>query len=259
MRTDLHNHTIRCNHATGSIDEYIQKAIEIGIDIYGFSEHAPMNFDKKYRLKVDEMDIYEKEILEAKEKYKNEIEILLAYEVDFLSNYMDKRVFERKVDYFIGSIHFINEWGFDNPEFIGKWEKGSIDEIWKSYFNAVKEMAKSGKFDIVGHFDLIKLFKFIPKTPIEKLANEALKAIKKSNMVIEINSAGLRKPINELYPSLNLLKEANSLDIPISFSSDAHSIEQVGAGYKEAIELAKEAGYSKTVTFKQRDRKLITF
>lgn len=259
MRTDLHNHTIRCNHATGSIDEYIQKAIEIGIDIYGFSEHAPMNFDKKYRLKVDEMDIYEKEILEAKEKYKNEIEILLAYEVDFLPNYMDKRVFERKVDYFIGSIHFINEWGFDNPEFIGNWEKGSIDEIWKSYFNAVKEMAKSGKFDIVGHFDLIKLFKFIPKTPIEKLANEALNAIKKSNMVIEINSAGLRKPINEIYPSLNLLKEANSLDIPISFSSDAHSIEQVGAGYKEAIELAKEAGYSKTVTFKQRDRKLITF
>ncbi len=50
MRIDLHNHTTRCNHAEGTIDEYIQKAIELGIDIYGFSEHAPMDFDPEYRL-----------------------------------------------------------------------------------------------------------------------------------------------------------------------------------------------------------------
>jgi len=49
MRIDLHNHTIRCNHATGTIDEYIQRAIELGVDIYGFAEHAPMNFDPHYR------------------------------------------------------------------------------------------------------------------------------------------------------------------------------------------------------------------
>ena len=50
MKIDLHNHTIRCNHAEGTIEEYIQKAILLGIDIYGFSEHAAMDFDEKYRL-----------------------------------------------------------------------------------------------------------------------------------------------------------------------------------------------------------------
>ena len=57
-RIDLHNHTERCNHAQGSIDEYIQRAIDIGIDIYGFSEHAPMDFDAHYRLDFAEMSAY---------------------------------------------------------------------------------------------------------------------------------------------------------------------------------------------------------
>ena len=48
MRIDLHNHTVRCNHAIGSMEEYIKRAIELKIDIYGFSEHAPMEFDKHY-------------------------------------------------------------------------------------------------------------------------------------------------------------------------------------------------------------------
>jgi histidinol-phosphatase (PHP family) len=120
-RIDLHNHTTRCNHAEGTIDEYIEKAIELGIDIYGFSEHAPMDFDKNYRLAFCDMDAYASDILEAKKKYENYIEILLGYEVDYLPGYMDERVLNAKVDYLIGSVHFIDKWSFDNPEFIGGW------------------------------------------------------------------------------------------------------------------------------------------
>ncbi|RRS30622.1 MAG: histidinol phosphate phosphatase [Epsilonproteobacteria bacterium (ex Lamellibrachia satsuma)] len=258
-RIDLHNHTARCNHAEGTVDEYIQRAIEIGINIYGFSEHAPMDFDEKYRLPFCDMQAYTNDILEAKERYKNDIEILLGYEVDYLPGHMDERVLNAKVDYLIGSVHFIDKWSFDNPEFIGGWENRDIDEIWQAYFEATEAMAKSGKFDIVGHLDLIKVFKFMPKQDTRILAKDALQAIKRSDMVLELNTAGLRKPVGEIYPSKTLLQEAYALDIPITFSSDAHAVEQIGFGYEEVIALAKEAGYTKAVTFQERDRQLITF
>ncbi len=258
-RIDLHNHTTRCNHAEGTVDEYIQRAIELGIDIYGFSEHAPMDFDENYRLKFDEMDAYYSDILTAKERYKNDIKILLGFEVDWLQGHMDERVLQADVDYLIGSVHFIDKWGFDNPEFIGGWENKDIDEIWQAYFKATEAMAKSGKFDIVGHLDLIKVFKFMPKQDIRLLASNALKAIKKSNMVIEINTAGLRKPIAELYPSRALLEEAYALDIAITFSSDAHTVAHIGAGYDLATTMAEEIGYTQAVTFQGREKQLVTF
>ena len=258
-RIDLHNHTTRCNHAEGTVDEYIQKAIALGIDIYGFSEHAPMDFDEGYRLSFEEMTDYENDILTAKEKYKDDIEILLGYEVDWLPGHMDERVLGANVDYLIGSVHFIDKWSFDNPEFIGGWKARDIDEIWQAYFEATEAMAKSGYFDIVGHLDLIKVFKYLPKQDVRLLAKASLNAIKKNGMVLELNAAGLRKPIGEIYPSKALLEEAYALDIPVTFGSDAHSPEQVGFGYEEAVALAKEVGYSRAVTFKGRDREMVKF
>jgi len=258
-RIDLHNHTTRCNHAEGTVDEYIQRAIELGIDIYGFSEHAPMDFDENYRLPFTDIDAYFSDILTAKENYKNEIKILLGYEVDWLPGHMDERILKADVDYLIGSVHFIDKWSFDNPEFIGGWKEKDIDEIWQAYFEATEAMAKSGKFDIVGHLDLIKVFKYMPKQDTRILARNALQAIKKSNMVLELNAAGLRKPIGEIYPSRSLLEVAYELDIPITFSSDAHAVEQVGFAYEQTTKMAKEVGYTKAVTFQGRDRELITF
>ena len=259
MRIDLHNHTTRCHHAEGSVDEYIERAIDLGIDIYGFSEHAPMDFDPGYRLSFDEMDAYRSDILQAKEKYAGEIEVLLGYEVDWLPGYMDERVLQAEVDYLIGSVHFIDKWSFDNPEFLNGWKERDIDEIWQAYFEATEAMAKSGLFDIAGHFDLIKVFKYLPKKDIRLLAGNALRAIRKSGMVLEVNSAGLRKPVAEIYPSRELLEEAFALDIPITFGSDAHSVDQVGFGYEEAAALAKEVGYSRVVTFRGREKELLTF
>lgn len=259
MRIDLHNHTTRCNHAVGTMDEYIQRAIELGIDVYGFSEHAPMNFDAKYRLDFEEMNAYTNDVMRLKEAYSDKIQILLGYEVDYLKGYMDKRVLKADVDYLIGSVHFLDKWGFDNPEFIGGYEERDIDEIWQTYFDAIEAMAQTGYFDIVGHLDLIKVFKFMPKKDIRLMAKNALKAIKKSGMVMELNSAGLRKPIKEIYPSPLLLEMAYELDIPITFASDAHAVEQIGFGYDEVIQLAKRIGYSKAVTFEQRQQKMIKF
>lgn len=263
MRIDLHNHTILCNHATNSVDEYVQRAIELGIDEYGFADHAPMNYDPKYRMGISQKQQYEKWILDAKEKYKDKIKVLLGYEVDYLDGFILDDVVNAKVDYLIGSVHFLRNksdmWGFDNPEFIGVYKSKDIDSIWVEYFDAIKAMAKTNLFDIVGHFDLIKVFKFLPKKDIRLIARNALLEIKKSNMVLEINPAGLRKPINETYPSKQLLELAFEMQIDITFGSDAHSVEQVGFMYENALSLAKEVGYKRCISFELRDKKVYTF
>lgn len=259
MIVDLHNHTPLCNHAEGTIDEYIESAISSGIEFFGFADHAPMDFDPRYRMKFDEMLQYEQDVLLAKEKYKDKIEILLGYEVDYLEGHMDKRVLNADVDYLIGSVHFLEGWGFDNPEFIGRWQEQDVDEIWQSYFNAIKKMAKSELFDIVGHLDLIKVFKFLPKKNILEIAKDTLLAIKDANMALELNAAGYRKPIGEPYPSKTLLQEAYRLNIPITFSSDAHKPEQVAMFSSEVVAFAKSVGYNKCVYFKKREMKFLKF
>ena len=261
MRVDLHNHTTLCNHAQGTMEEYVQKAIEIGIDTFGFSCHAPMDFEPEYRMGLAQSKIYEKDILNLKEKYKDSIEILLAYEVDYMSNeqYLETDILNANVDYLIGSVHFIDKWGFDNPEFIGKYEDKDIDKIWEEYFQVVSAMVKTGYFNVVGHLDLIKVFKFLPTQNIETIASQTMQDIKDSGMVLEINSAGLRKPIKEQYPSYELIKMAFELNIPITFGSDAHAIDQIGFGYGKITKIAKDIGYTQCVTFKNKQRQFVTF
>jgi len=257
MIVDLHNHTPLCNHAEGEIEEYIEAAIKTGTKIFGFSDHAPMDFDPAYRMKFSEMELYEKAVKNAKEKYKDQIKILLGYEVDYLAGHMDRRVLDANVDYLIGSVHFLEGWGFDNPEFLGKWQEQDIDEVWQKYFDTIEKMAKTKFFDIVGHFDLIKVFKFIPTKDITAMAKNALMAIKESGMVLEINVAGYRKPVAQAYPSFELLTEAFKLNIPITFSSDAHKPTQVGLYSDRVVKMAKEVGYKEVAYFVNREKKFL--
>jgi histidinol-phosphatase (PHP family) len=233
------------------MEEYIQEAIKKGITIYGFSDHAPMEFDYKYRMGFDEMDLYEGWIDNLKEKYN--IKILKGYEVDF-TPLVDKRVLDRKVDYLIGSIHFLDNWGFDNPEFISMWRSRDIDDVYREYFKLVEKMAESGYFDIVGHLDLIKVFNFRPKDDIKEIAKNAISAIADNKMVVEINTAGIRKKVNEIYPSINLLEMLKEYNIDITFGSDAHSPNQVGFYLKEAIEIAKNIGFREAIYFENREK-----
>jgi histidinol-phosphatase (PHP family) len=253
---DIHNHTPLCNHATGDAEEYIQKAIEKNIKIYGFADHAPMNFDKKYRMNFEDMPKYEEKIKNLKEKYKDKIKILLGYEVDF-TPYVEKKVLERRVDYLIGSVHFLDNWGFDNPEFIKEWKNRDVNDVYKEYFAKIEEMANAKIFDIVGHLDLIKVFGHKPKKNIKDIAKNAIKAIKKADMAVEINTAGLRKPVKEIYPSSDLLEMIRDEEIDITFSSDAHAPEQVGFELNTAIEMAKNLGFNEAVYFENRQKQKI--
>jgi len=255
MLIDLHNHTPLCKHATGEPEEYIVKAIEKGIEVYGFADHAPMEFDYKYRMDFNEMDKYEQKIISLSQKYDN-IKILLGYEVDF-TPVVDKRVLERNVDYLIGSVHFLDNWGFDNPEFIKEWQNRDVDDIYEEYFSLIEKMANSKLFNIVGHIDLVKVFGHKPKKNIKDIAKNAIKAIKKADMAVEINTAGLRKPVKELYPSDEILQMLLEEKIDITFSSDAHSPEQVGFMLEDAVKKAKDLGFESAVYFEKKSKKVV--
>lgn len=259
MLIDMHNHTYLCNHATGTPMQYATKAYKLGCKYYGFSDHNPMKFDEKYRMSFEQIPLYEKMINEVRAKFTGKMEILFGYEVDFLQGYMNDTILKSKCDFLVGSVHFLNGWGFDNPEFIGEYKNKNIDQIWQDYFLSIEDLASSGKFDIVGHIDLIKVFNFKAKKDVRLIAKNALKAIKKANLIIEINTAGYEKPILEQYPSDEILELVAQMNIPITFSSDAHSVEQVGKNMEKAIQKARDFGFNKAVIFKNRDREIVDF
>lgn len=259
MKVDLHNHTLLCNHATGSVNEYVEAAIGSGIEFFGFSDHAPMHYDPEYRMSFEQMELYESWIRDAQAAYGDQITVLLGYEVDYLPGYMDESVLSRRCDYLIGSVHFIDDWGFDNPEFIGRYEGVDINAVYERYFGLVEEMALSRRFDIVGHLDLLKVFKFLPTKDIRLMAKNALKAIKQSDMTIEINMSGYRKPIAEAYPSALLLESIAELNIPITFGSDAHRSDQIALFSNEVVTLARTHGYNECAIYRDRQREMIKF
>ncbi|MDR1450804.1 MAG: histidinol-phosphatase [Helicobacteraceae bacterium] len=263
MNIDLHNHTPRCKHAEGGMEAFVQEAIRQKIDIFGFSDHAPLKWDESHRMSADEMDAYESEFFALKEKYADRVALLLGYEADYLPLKTIDEVFDRKVDYLIGSVHFLEGWGFDNPDSVfyvfglDEFAKRGLDEVWKTYFAAIADMAASGRYDIVGHFDLIKIFgHYKGKEPDEAVVN-ALEAIKKAGMVVEINASGWRKPVKEQYPSAEILRLAYALNIPITFSGDAHAVSHIGSGGIKAYDLARSVGYKEAAIFENRKMRLV--
>lgn len=256
MRVDLHNHTVYCNHASGSIKSYIQKASDIGINIFGFSCHAPMCFDERYRMSFLDLPNY---LAQIPKSYKS-MEILSALEVDYIlgrEDLLDKTVLNADLDYLIGSVHFLEDWGFDNPEFIGKWQKVGVFSTWDKYLSSLQSMAKTGYFQIVGHFDLPKLFGHVMPYSLNEKMEETLCIIKDMDMVLEVNAAGLRKNIKEQYPSFDILKKARKIGLDITMGSDAHDINQVGFGYETCIKILKDIGFNKLAIFRKKQKILL--
>lgn len=258
-KVDLHNHTSLCNHANGTMEEYVLRAIKCGIDVFGFSCHNPMDFDSKYRMSFEALSFYLDEYERLREKYKDKIDLKIGLEIDYMPEFLDDRILKLDLDYKIGSIHFLDDWGFDNPQFIGEYAKRDINDCWNKYYVKTKEMAQSGLFNIVGHMDLLKVFNYKPTCDTGDILDEALEAIRDSNMVVEINSSGFRKSVKEQYPSLEILKMCKSKGIQITFSSDAHELEHIFYKRDDIENIAREAGYNKCVFFEKGKMKFAEF
>ena len=157
-------------------------------------------------------------------------------------------------DYLIGSVHEIGDWMFDHPDFQAFYSQWDINELYRTYFSLVEELARSSLFDIVGHFDLIKVFGYRPAGPVLPLAVPALQAIRQARLTVEVNTGGGYKPCAEIYPAAELLQKCYELDIPVTLGSDAHEAEEIGRDLAAARQLLYRIGYRRLSTFSRRRR-----
>ena len=260
MIADYHTHTSLCKHARGSVEDYVRKAIELGFDEFGCSDHAPLpdGFDARHRMSVEEYySTYAPSVSEVAEKYKANIRIKRGIECDFLDRAIDwtkKFVAENDFDFVIGSVHFVGPSQKEADLFGPGHEESQFEQLYEAYYRAIAESAKSGLFDIMGHCDLIKKIGSFSSTRVEELIHEAMAQIKRANLCIEINTSGLRKPEKEVYPAERFLKIARDLDIPLTLGSDAHAPEDVGRGFDRAIALIETYGGGKIALFNKRQR-----
>jgi len=262
MLIDYHMHTPLCGHATGEPAEYAERALEVGVGEIGFSEHNPMprTFDDKWRMRPQHMERYVEMIDEVRERYSRKLPIKLGIECDFrpgTEEYVRDTINQRQFDYVIGSVHYIGEWVFDSPEELPAWERRDVFEVWREYFDLVARAANSGMFDIMAHPDLCKKFGHVPKQDCSLLFATFLSAVKKNDLTLEISTAGLRKPVKEIYPSRTMIEMAHKLDIPISLASDAHDPAEVGFAFDQAVPLVRSVGYTQIARYSRRKRELV--
>ncbi|HEU6447860.1 MAG TPA: histidinol-phosphatase HisJ family protein [Verrucomicrobiae bacterium] len=264
LPADYHMHTPLCRHAVGEPDDYARRALEIGLAEIGFSDHSPMrqdNFDN-WRMNASQLDEYVEKVRRAQTNFP-QLTIRLALEVDYLPGHEEwirELAAKYRWDYFIGSVHYVSDsWDIDNPEKLSLWKNRDAFEVWQIYFERLTKAAESGLFEIIGHADLPKKFGHKPDQNCRPLYEKFLDASKKTGCAIELNTAGLRKDCQEIYPSREILEIAFQKSVPITFGSDAHAPQEVGMNFVEAIQLAKSAGYNTCCKFVQRRREIVRF
>ncbi len=253
-RVDYHMHTTLCGHAVGSLEEYVQHAIKIGLTEIGFSDHAPMVHERLQGVTMDyrQLSLYHRLINEVKSKYSDKITIKYALEADFIPGFEEQTraiINTYPYDYIIGSVHYVNDWAVDDPATIERWKTQDVNQIWHEYFKLLRQSAQTGLFNIIGHSDLPKKFGYLPTVSMIDEVRATAKVFKETGVAVEINTSGLRKPIKEMYPCPAYLKIYCGAGVPLTLGSDAHTPQDVGKNFEDALLLAKSAGYSEHVTF----------
>ena len=131
--------------------------------------------------------------------------------------------------------------------------------MWRKYFEWLGEAAMSGMYDILAHPDLVKHWgreRPWPERDPRYYYEVAMEGIAESGIVVEVSTAGLRKPVGEIYPARAFLEMVVDAGNPIALSSDAHLPEQLGFGYDRALELLDALGVTELSVFERRARRL---
>ena len=260
MPADYHTHTPMCRHATGSPEEYVDAALAAGLSEYGISDHAPQvpePFDD-WRMRRDELPEYFAWVECARARAAGKLPVRIGLECDWLEGcdeWIGELERECRWDYLIGSVHYLGDWDFDNPKWLGRWAESDIEAVWAHYWQTYARMASSGLFDILAHPDLVKKFAHVPSGDLARFYEPAIDAIAASGCVIELNTAGWHKPCAEAYPAAGFLELACSAGVPLVISSDAHAPNEVARDFHKAVALAKAAGYRETALFEGRRRR----
>jgi len=247
---------------TENVDRYLAAAEAAGVEELGVSEHV---YRFTQALDLWRHPFWEEQARDDLDAYCDFIRttpLRLGVECDYVPAAEDRTASlleSRDFDYVVGSVHFVGEAAVDHPGW-DVWEgSGDPDEVWRRYFEALAECARSGLFDILAHPDLVKVWgssRPLPTRDPRFFYEPAIEAIADSGIAVEISTAGLRKPVGELYPASAFVEMCLEVDAAFALSSDAHLPEQVGFGYPRAIELLTSLGVEELCVFEERRRRL---
>lgn len=258
-RADLHTHTALCKHASGTPEEYLAAAQEAGLAYWGVSDHfpAPAGYDAAFRMAPDDLPRYFGilDSLRAAADGSN-LQVLAAAEFDFVPGRMDEVFtaldpFRPKFDYLIGSVHYVGDFAFDDPDKLADWPRYGVDAVWDDYLTGLKAFVELGGFDVMAHSDLPKKFGFRPSNyeNVVRRMTDIYECAASKGICLELNTAGLRVAADEIYPSPDLLRAAFRAGMKITLGSDAHKPEQVAYGFDRAAELARSVGWTSHTAF----------
>ena len=245
---------------------YREVATERGIAELGVSEHIH-RFQQS--LEIWQHPWWRKWATDDIEVYcgfvREETDLRLGIEADYVSGREDRiaRFLEaREWDYVIGSVHFVRDAAVDleGDQWDHVWGRGErADTIWERYFLMLAEAARSGLYDIMAHPDLVKVWGSArpgPERDPRHYYEPAVEAMLDGNVAMELSTAGLRKPVGEMYPSRPYLEMAVDAGVPIALSSDAHITDHLAFGYDQAVQLLQDVGVKELAVFEKRRRRM---
>jgi histidinol-phosphatase (PHP family) len=245
-----------------NVDRYLAAAEEHGIDELGVSEHV---YRFAQALEIWRHPYWEGQAtddLDAYCEFVRTTPLRLGIECDFLPGSEDRiaTLLERDFDYVVGSVHFLGDQGAVDDRRYDIWDAiGDADALWATYFRWQAELARSGLFDIVSHPDLVKIWgadRPVPQRDPRFHYEPLVEAIAESGVAVEVSTAGLRKPVGEIYPSRAFAEMCVEVGAEFALSSDAHAPDQVGYGYDQAIQILGSIGVDRICVFEGRERRL---
>ncbi len=271
MLTDYHVHLRRDDDpapgaerfTSENVDRYLAAAEEHGIAELGVSEHIH-RFTAA--LEVWQHPFWREHARDDLDEYcdfvRSETPLRLGIEADFVPGCEDRTanlLEAREFDYVIGSVHFLREEAVDMDGDHDVWRSGDPEAVWRRYFETLGEAARSGLFDVLAHPDLVKVWgreRPLPEGDLRRFYELAIEGIVEGGVAVEVSTAGLRKPVGEIYPARPLLELCVEAGAPVSLSSDAHEPEQIGYAYERALELLESVGVGEICVFEGRERRL---
>jgi histidinol-phosphatase (PHP family) len=271
MLTDLHVHlrpddsdaTAERYFTHANAERYQDVASERGIEVLGVSEHVH-RFEQA--LGVWQHPFWRANATDDLDEYcqfvREETSLSLGIEADFVPGAEDRManlLDEREWDYVIGSVHFLRDSAIDMRGDWDVWTDADPEKVWRRYFETLGEAARSGMFDILAHPDLVKVWGRESPPPdgdLRRFYDLAMEGIAESDVAIEVSTAGLRKPVGEIYPAPAFLQMCLEAGRPVALSSDAHVPNDLGHGYDRALELLESAGVGELAVFERRERRL---
>jgi histidinol-phosphatase (PHP family) len=185
--------------------------------------------------------------------------VLMGLEVDFFPESIDAVIDLLEpypFDVLLGSVHWIGGWAFDKPHASAEWKRRGIRAVYEDFFRLEVELALSGTVDVLAHPDRVKMWGDRPEVEPIDLYEDLVNAAVASGVAVELNSGGLRHPVEEAYPGPTLLKMFAEAGLDLTFASDAHMPDGAGWGFDKLAAMARGAGFTHTARFRQRQRNL---